>query len=254
MRLSCSWWMPPSRFHRWPRCRRRATSLALFRSKLRRRFARHDDADLRSRARSSFQIDPATHTIGHDVVDDVQSEAGAALVAPGREKGVEHLAPDLRAHAAAVVRKQHFNIVLARHPRCDLDGSTCAVWKGLNRRIEDQVGEYLAIRAGIAVHGEIGLAFDVDRQLTSQPEPQSFDNLFGHLAEIKVSAIRNVAIGRNLLERLYQLDRVTKIDHDLRRRLPACRNKFSQGRPAHIAADDIGFKSVGLVDKTEATV
>ena len=78
-------------------------SLALFRSKLQRRFARHDDVDFRSRARSSFQIDPATQTIGHDVVDDVQSEAGAALVAPGREKRVEHLAPDLRAHTAAVV-------------------------------------------------------------------------------------------------------------------------------------------------------
>jgi hypothetical protein len=41
--------------------------------------------------------------IGHDVMDDVQSEARAALVAPGREKWIEHLAPDLRAHAAAVI-------------------------------------------------------------------------------------------------------------------------------------------------------
>ena len=46
--------------------------------------------------------------------------------------------------------------------------------------------------------------------LTSQPEPQSLDDLFGHLAEIKASAIRNVAIGRNLLERLDQVDRVDR--------------------------------------------
>src|SRR5207248_1216430 len=131
-----------------------------------------------------------------------------------------------------------------------MDGSSCAVWKGVRRGIENQVGEHLAVRSGIAVHGEIGLAFDADCQiLTSQSEPESFNNLSGHLAEIKASAIRNVAIGRNLLERLYQVGRLTKIDHDLRCRLPAYRNKFSQDRPAHIAACDIGFKSIGLVDK-----
>src|SRR6202047_797713 len=131
-----------------------------------------------------------------------------------------------------------------------MDGPWCAVWKGVCRGIENQVGEHLAVRSGIAVHGEIGLAFDADRQiLTSQPEPQSFDNLFGHLAEIKASPIRNVAIGRNLLERLYQVDRLTKIDHDLRCRLPACRNKLSQHRPTHIAARDIDFKSIGLADQ-----
>src|SRR6185295_2222827 len=68
-----------------------------------RRFARHDDPDLRPRTGPGFQIDPASQTIGHDVVDDVQSQPGAALVAPGREEWIEHLTPDFRAHAAAVV-------------------------------------------------------------------------------------------------------------------------------------------------------
>ena len=71
----------------------------------------------------------------------------------------------------------------------------------MHRGIEHQIGQHLAVRSGIAVHGEIGLAFDADREiLTSQPEPQALDNLLGHLGEIKLPSIRNTAIGRNLLE------------------------------------------------------
>ena len=78
--------------------------------------------------------------------------------------------------------------------------SACAVRKGVHRGIDNQIGEHLAVRSGIAVHGEIGLAFDADHKISAQPVPQSFDDL---------------------LERLYQVDRVTEIDHDLRCRLPA---------------------------------
>jgi len=44
---------------------------------------------------------------------NVQSKARAALVTPGGEKRVKYLTPHLRAHAAAVVRKQHLDIVVA---------------------------------------------------------------------------------------------------------------------------------------------
>src|SRR4051794_14888366 len=83
--------------------RSRVARHALFCSKVQRRLARHDDLYFRARAGFGVQIDPAAQTIGHDVVDDVQSEASAALVAPGREKRVEYVALDLRAHAAAIV-------------------------------------------------------------------------------------------------------------------------------------------------------
>src|SRR5437762_5629018 len=103
-----------------------------------------------------------------------------------------------------------------------MDGSSCTVRKGVHGGIENQVGEHLAVRSGIAVHGEIALAFDVDHKIFAQPEPQSLNNLLGHLAEIKASPVRKVAIRRNLLERLYQIDRVIEVDHDLRCSLPAC--------------------------------
>ena len=76
---------------------------ASFRRRLQRRVTRHDDLDFRAHAGFGFQMDPATQTIGHDVVDDVQPQTGVALVAPCGEKRIEHLALDLRAHAAAVV-------------------------------------------------------------------------------------------------------------------------------------------------------
>ena len=83
--------------------RRPDSALARFRGKLQRRFARHDDANFVPAPWPGFHIDPAAQAVGDDVVDDVQSQAGVALVATGREKRVEHLAPDFRAHAAAVV-------------------------------------------------------------------------------------------------------------------------------------------------------
>jgi len=70
-------------------------------AKLQRRFARHDDADFRSRAGSSFQNLIRPPRRWSRCCGRCASEAGAALVAPGREKRVEHLAPDLRAHAAS---------------------------------------------------------------------------------------------------------------------------------------------------------
>src|SRR5262245_57971055 len=68
-----------------------------------RRHARQDELDSRPGARLAVEIDPATQALGHDAVDDMQPEAGAALVAPRREKRIERLPSDAGAHAAAIV-------------------------------------------------------------------------------------------------------------------------------------------------------
>ena len=86
-------------------------------------------------------------------MNDVQPKACAALVAPGREERIKHLTPDLRAHAAAVVGKQHFDVVLAGPVRGNADGALRAVRKGVRRGVEQEIGEHLAVRPGIAVHG-----------------------------------------------------------------------------------------------------
>ena len=53
--------------------------------------------------RLAIEIDPATQTTRDDVVDDMKAEANAALVSARREERIERLAPDIDAHAAAIV-------------------------------------------------------------------------------------------------------------------------------------------------------
>jgi hypothetical protein len=55
-------------------------------------------------------------------MDDVQAEAGVALIA-AREERVEGIAPDLRAYAAAIVGKTDLNIIIAARLALDVDGA-----------------------------------------------------------------------------------------------------------------------------------
>src|SRR6202166_5460205 len=110
-------------------------------------------------------MEPAAQTIGDDAVDDVQAEAGAALVAAGREERIERLAPDIEAHAAAIVGKYHFDVVPSRRLHLDVDDAFFAVGKCVRDRVEEKVGQHLSVRAGIAVHQEIRLALDLERKL-----------------------------------------------------------------------------------------
>src|SRR5207249_290963 len=104
----------PARFSA-PRCtswririRRRgdpnsAQTAPLFRSQLQRRYPRQNDLDSRAAAGFGIEVEPAAEPIGHDAVDDVQAEAGAALIAPCREERIERTAADVEAHAASIV-------------------------------------------------------------------------------------------------------------------------------------------------------
>ena len=57
----------------------------------------------------------------------------------------------------------------------------------MRHRIEEQIGEHLSVRAGIAVHGEVGLAIDVERQIVfAQARPQAHHHLLGEVAEVEV--------------------------------------------------------------------
>ena len=67
-----------------------------------------------------------------------------------------------------------------------------AVRKGVRDRIEKQIGQHLAIGPGITVHGEIGLALDIERQIVlSQSRPQAHDDLLGQVAEVEAAADPN---------------------------------------------------------------
>jgi hypothetical protein len=101
---------------------------------------RQDDLDFGSLAGSAIEIEPATQTIRDDTVDDVQAKASAALIAARREERIERLAPDGATHAAAIVGKPDFDIVIPRRQHLDVDGTFLVVGKRVRDRVEKEVG------------------------------------------------------------------------------------------------------------------
>ena len=71
-----------------------------------------------------------------DAVDDVQSKPGAALAAPRREKRIERPAPDIGAHAAAVIGKLHFDVIIAGFLDLDMHLASLAAGKRMRDRVE----------------------------------------------------------------------------------------------------------------------
>jgi len=62
---------------------------------------------------SESRSSPAAEAVGDDAVDDMQAEPGTALIPAGGEERIEGAAADVEAHAAAIVRKDDLDIVLA---------------------------------------------------------------------------------------------------------------------------------------------
>src|SRR6202011_1407885 len=110
-------------------------------------------------------IEAAAEAVGDGAVDDVKPEPGAALIAPRGEERIERAAADVEAHADAVVGKQDLDIVRAGLAYLDVDRAWLAVRKRMRHRVEEQVGKHLSVGAGIAVHRQVGLAIDVEREI-----------------------------------------------------------------------------------------
>src|SRR5260370_12415692 len=71
----------------------------LLRGLLQRRNPGQDHLDPRAAAGRRIEVEPAAQAVGHDVVDDMQTEPGAALIAAGREERIKRPAPHPPAHA-----------------------------------------------------------------------------------------------------------------------------------------------------------
>ena len=94
----------------------------------------------------------------------MQAKAGTSI-ATRRKEWIERLTPDIEAHAAAIVAKENFDVVGSRRPHPDVDGAALSIGKRMPDRVEEEIGQHLAVRSGIAVHRQIGLAFDVEGQI-----------------------------------------------------------------------------------------
>ena len=150
-------------------------------------------------------------------------------------------------HAAAIVGKNNLDIVLARRLHLDVDGACLAGLERVRDRVEEQVGQHLAIRPRIAVHHQFGLAFDIENQvLLAETRPQAHGDLFGQDAKIEDALVRSVAVARHLLERLDQLRRAIEIGDQLRGCLAADLEKFVQAGALEIALGNFRREQLGL--------
>src|SRR6516164_1934529 len=202
--MSASQHGPMLNFVDWAQSSRRLYARylqALLRRLLEWRHPRQDDLDSGAAARFRFKVEPTAETVGDDAVDDMQSEPGAALVATSGKERVERAAANIERHAAAIVGKDDLDIVPSGFAHLNVDHAWPAIRKGMRHRVEEQVGQHLAVGTRIAVHDQVRLTIDVERQVAlAQAWPQSHHNLLGQIGQIERPLIRVVAVGGNLLE------------------------------------------------------
>ena len=94
----------------------------------------------------------------------MQAEAGASI-ATRRKERIERLPPDIEAPAATIVAKENFDVVGSRRLHLDVDSISLAIGKCVYDLVEEEICEHLPVGPGIAVHRQIGLAFDVEVQI-----------------------------------------------------------------------------------------
>src|SRR6266436_4612287 len=193
------------------------------------RHSRQDEPNSRPLARLAIEREPAAQTVRNDAVDDMQTQTSVALIAPCREERIERFTPDVETHAATIVGKKNFDIVISGRSNLDVDGTSFAVRKPMRDRVEEEVGQHLSIGPWIAVHRQAGLAFDVEGEvLLPQARPQAHGDLFSQIAEVEDALTRVTAVGRYLFERLDQFGCVIEVGDQLRRRLAADLEKLIQ--------------------------
>jgi hypothetical protein len=124
--------------------------------------------------------------IGHDAVDDVQAEAGTTLMTAGREEWIERLASDVRTHAATIIAEEYLDLVRTGGAGLDANHSVPSIRECMRDRIEEEMGQDLPVRSGIAIHGKIWLALNVQGDAVLwQRRPQTDGYLLRQIAEIE---------------------------------------------------------------------
>ena len=78
--------------------------------------------------------------------------------APQWVRVVGGFAPDLRAHAAAVVGKKDIDCIVSGGLDFDVDGTSLAIRKRVSDRIKEEVSQQLSVWSRVAVHFQTGLA------------------------------------------------------------------------------------------------
>ena len=86
------------------------------------------------------QHHPAAELLSDKIIDDMQAQSGAALVAARRKERVERLPLHVRRHSGPVVGKNDLDIVAAAGPRRNRDRPGTAVGEGMVGGVEEKIG------------------------------------------------------------------------------------------------------------------
>jgi hypothetical protein len=93
----------------------------------------------------------------------MQAKPGAAMTSPRGKERLKGAALDLLAHADPVVAEFDLDVIGAGPSDRKPHGTRPPVGKGVHQGIQGEVGQHLAIRPGIAVHGDFFADFDIER-------------------------------------------------------------------------------------------
>jgi len=83
-------------------------------------------------------------------------------MAAGGEERIEGLTLYLWGHSASIVGKDKFDVSTSGCAHFDIDDARCPRRESMGYRIENEVGENLPERSGVAVHRKIRLALKLD--------------------------------------------------------------------------------------------
>src|SRR5262245_9338399 len=177
----------------------------------------------------------------HEIVDDVEAEAGVALAAVGGEKRIEDVALHIARDADTVIRKRDLDLLAIELARLDQHASRMLAGEAVREGVEDEIGQYLPVGAGVAVQRDLRRYVERDRIAARlrQPRPDTGDDLLGHDLEVEGPPVGMAAIDGHLLERLDQLTRTLKIGYQLVRRVAATLGELVELGAAHVAGRDL---------------
>ena len=104
----------------------------------------------------------------------METKTGTTTISACRKKRVESLTTHIEAHAATVVRDQQYHIALAGALQTDRNLAPLPVRKCMHDGIENQIGQHLPERTGVAVRDEARLALDAKRKIVLVDLEQRF--------------------------------------------------------------------------------
>src|SRR5262249_22991342 len=213
------------------------------------RYAGKSDAKARAPTQPRLEAQAAAQLLRYEIVDDVETKPGSALVSPGRKEGIERAALGLLGHSDAVIGDEELHVI-ADLTGLDQDAAGATVGKGVDHAVEKQVGQYLSVGARITVHDDARGDIDGKRNLGFfQDRAQARNNVIRRFAQIELPAIGMAAIDCNLLERLHQLAGALKIADQLVGRVPAGNKELVEPRAAHRARIHLAGKIIAAARK-----